>query len=319
MKTTAISERGQFWLASEGQPTTQSATRGTLFVYGEGTISLTLDFEDWKWSGATETIETFMARRYDIIGYLPGSNKYVRLENAFTRQPRLLPSSFAAERIGADTCLMSNERIIADGPQAGISELRISLRRLWAWLDRPMPEVHKSPTYYAIHYPIDSRQEYLLHNSRITVETETSIKHDGKRRTMALTQNAWIYFEFESPLNADKAAKLYTDIEDLLVLLTDQECGLDWPHVKLRDSEGTGVLYCPRMRTTESEISAFDCWVPFFKIADEFGSIVDNWIQMREEPAFHLYLGTRRNTNQSFKSFQVRSRFQQAGLIWASS
>jgi ApeA N-terminal domain 1 len=174
-----------------------------------------------------------------------------------------------------------------------------------------MPETHDTPTYSAVHYPIDSEQEFPLTRGRIVIAVETSRYHDLTLRTLTLTQQGWINFKLDSPLSIDEARKLYFDIEDLLILLTDQECGLDWPRIQMSDSDGAGTLYCTRRRPPKSKFSAFNCWVLFSQIAHDFGTIVDSWIEMRKKfgPAFHLYLGTRRGVD-----LYTEHRF--VNLVW---
>ncbi len=312
MDAETISGRGRFWLADEGDSMkSELATHGTLTIDGQGTITLHPDLVDWKWGGATDTINSIVTRRFDIVGHLMDRNQYVRIESAFVRRPQIAHNGWYAEDIGASACLLSDAIVPGPGSQACITNLRIPLGPLLAWLQRDMPKTEKTATCYEVRYPISPRQEFSLKSGQLAIESDISAIHDFGQRALTLAHLGWIEFKPGSHMNIEMARKLHSDVEDLLILLTDQEFSLDWPRIQISHLDTTGTLYYTRRCPPTVSFSAFDCWVLFPQIASNFGTVVENWIEMRAKygPAFHLYLGTRRGGN-----LWVEHRF--VNLVW---
>jgi hypothetical protein len=294
-----ISERGKFWLAScDADQTAELATNGLIRIEADGTADLYLDDGEWKWGDKGEPMSTLLPRRFAIVGFLRGLNRYVRLEDAYVKKPNFVSGGFGAEILSASSCLLSDSKVVSPPPLACISSLRLPLGSLWGWLDLPMPEGQNTPEGYTLRYPPNFAREFSLAQGAVTISTAVSVAGDFNRRALSAAQRGWMDYVLAKPISLNEAATLFRDLEDLLVLLTDQECTLDWPSVEVAGSGQVGSLYCTRMRPSGSEFSFFNCWVPLSKI-DNFGTIIENWISLRKEygSALHLYLGTRRSAN----------------------
>lgn len=289
---------------------TDSAMQGSLTTNEDGGSAINLDMAEWTWRRADKPFPVFMTDKFDVAGFLPAQNLYVWLQDA---QLRSLPglSAGGGTKLGSYVTLLSTSPVSGQGISSCIKRLMIPLGGLWPWLDRPMPKASLTDTHIEIQYPLDVNDEFKLRNGSVTVRTGTSIPHDLAKRTITVQQQGWLDFEFEPPLSLVEAKDIYLHIEDFFVLLTDEECGLDWPEIQLSESEGTGNICVFRRRPQKSEISAFMLWIRYPSIREHFGELIDSWLDMRTKygAAFHLYLGVRRG-----KSVYVEHRF--ANLVW---
>ncbi|MDD2704760.1 MAG: hypothetical protein PHU07_05430 [Acidocella sp.] len=305
------SERGQFWLAGDiEQVGAASAMQGSLTTNEDGGVTINLDMAEWTWRRADKPFPSFMTDKFDVAGFLPAQNLYVWLQDA---QLRSLPglSTGGGTKLGSYVTLFSTSPVSGQGISSCIKRLMIPLGGLWPWLDRPMPKTSLTDTRIETHYPLDINDEFELRNGSVTVRTGTSIPQDFGTRTISVKQQGWLDFEFETPISLAEAKDIYLHIEDFFVLLTDEEYGLDWPEIQLSESEGTGHICVFRRRPQKSEISTFMLWIQYPSISENFGELVDDWLDMRTKygAAFHLYLGVRRG-----KSVYVEHRF--ANLMW---
>ena len=296
-----FSSRGYFWLAGDvEQMTMDSATRATLTISGRGKIELKLDKDEWKWSESSETLAVLHSKRFQIVGRLADSNQYVRLEHAFVSTERLAgPRGITVTSISAFICLISGYATQDLRPFERVNVIRIPLGPLRAWLDHPMPTADKTETGFEVKYQAEPRFEFALPQGQLAIETVSTANASFVERWLTVTQQAWIELQLNEPLNLEKATQLYFDMEDLLILLTNYECTLGWPIIRLPEIDVNCTVYCTRRRPVESTFSAIECWLLFSHIQENFGAIVQQWLDLREEfgPAFHLYLGTRRGVD----------------------
>lgn len=296
-----LSARGLFWLT--GSPdvmTAELATRGTLTIDTRGKIDLKLDKDEWKWGEPSETLAAVHSRRFAITGCLVDTAQYVRLERAFvSRAHPFSATGCSVTAIGAFICLVSDRTSRDLRGQALANIVRIPLGPLRAWLDRPMPVTVPAVEGFEVRYPAEPDTTYALQFGQLKVVSGCRAQSDFTQRWLTVTPEAWLEFLFNEPLSLTKAGDLFSDIEDLLVLLTDFEVSLDWPVIRFPGIDVNATLYCTRRRSRETHFSAIECWLLFSQLQDDFGIIVERWLALRDEfgPAFHLYLGTRRGVD----------------------
>jgi hypothetical protein len=291
-----ISESGSFWLAEDAEITLdEKATRANLTIDARGAIELKLEKDEWKWGNPDNLVAPTRLRKFVVVGRLGSSGKYVRLERAFAKSF----NRFGASVIGAFICVVSDDEGLAVTIQPLAEVIRLPLGSLRAWLDLPFPETAPVEGGFDVHYPAEPDFEYLLALGRLVITSSTTANADFAARTLTVAQQASMEFSLVQGMSIEKVTELYSDIEDLLVLLTDQEVALDWPIIKLSESSASATLYCTRRSQKAAIFSRIDCWLLFSQIVGNFGNIVDKWLELRDElgPAFHLYLGTRRGVD----------------------
>lgn len=316
MSTEALSERGRFWLAGRESAhqlsmDLGSATPATLMIDPQGTIRLVLDPDHSQVGAWSASHSTLTMRRFDIVGHLTDRNEYVRLEGGTAGRVILGPHGFFPKTIDASSCLLSRASVPEPGSPKCIARLRTPLGPALPWLDQPMLQTQETTEYYEVRYPRTQKREFRLKSGKMAIEGDISRCYGLDQTMLTVTPRGWIEFEPTDDIDIDTAIRFHSNTEDLLILLTDQEFFLDWPVVETSGDGTTGTLYYPRRRPPAMDISIHECWVRFPQISDIFGTVVDNWLEMRERygPAFHLYLSTRRGIR-----LWVEHRF--VSLVW---
>jgi hypothetical protein len=308
-----LSERGQFWLAGDiEQMTAETATRATLTIGARGAIDLKLDKDEWKWADPTDALANILSKKFAIVGLLAESGRYVRLERAFAQSAHPFgPRGPVVTVIGAFVCMVSDRTSVDLRAQSLVGSIRLPLGPLRAWLNLPMPKLVTGEGSCDVHYAEEPTFEFPTALGQLVITSASTADSDFTERTLTIKQQAWMEFSLNAEISLEKAAELFSDIEDLLLLLTDHEVSLDWPSIGFSGLEATGTLYCTRVPRAAAKFSAIECWLLFPHISEKFGAIIDRWIELRDEfsPAFHLYLGTRRGVD-----LYVEHRF--VNLIW---
>ena len=284
--------------------------QGLLTINEDGGGTIDLDMAEWSWKRGDNLFPATMADKFNVAGFLPARNLYVWLHDAQLRTPPGL-STGGGTRLGSYCTLFYTAPVMGQEITPLIKKMTIPLGVLWPWLQYPMPRISRTDTKIEILYQPDMKDEFALKNGSLAVRIGTSISQDMAKRTIAPQQQAWLDFEFDRPLSLSESKDFFQHIEDFLVLLTDQECGLDWPAIELSENEGRGNICVFRRRPQKSEISAHNLWIGYPVIRKNFGEIIDNWIDMRPKhgAAFHLYLGVRRGN-----SIYVEHKF--ANFMW---
>lgn len=283
---------------------------GLLTINEDGGGTIDLDMAEWSWKREGKPFPAFMADKFNVAGFLPAQRLYVWLQDAQLRTPPRL-STGGATKLGSYLTLFYTAPVSGSGRAPSIKKMTIPLGVLWPWLQYPMPRISTTDTKIEILYKLDMKDEFKLKNGSLAVRIGTSISHDMAKRMIVPQQQAWLDFEFDRPFSLPESNDFFHHIEDFLVLLTDQECGLDWPEIELSGTEGRGNICVFRRRPQKSEISAHNLWVGYPLIRKRFREIIDNWIDMRPKygAAFHLYLGVRRGN-----SVYVEHKF--ANFMW---
>lgn len=283
---------------------------GLLTINEDGGGTIDLDMAEWIWKREGKPFPAFMADKFNAVGFLPARKLYVWLQDAQLRTPPGL-SAGGGTRLGSYLTLFYTSPVSGPEVAPAIKKMTIPLGVLWPWLQYPMPKISRTDSTIEILYQPDMKDEFKLSNGSLAVRIGTSISQDIAKRTITPQQQAWLDFEFNRPLSLVESKDFFLHIEDFFVLLTDQECGLDWPEIELSENEGRGNIRVFRRRPQKSEISAHNLWVGYPLIRKKFGEIIDNWIDMRPKygAAFHLYLGVRRGN-----SVYVEHKF--ANFMW---
>lgn len=254
-------------------------------------------------------LDDLKPRRFEVVGYLPDLNRYMRSEDAFVRTAHYNSNGCSAEIISLASAFSSTP-IPGPTPQACVSGLQISLEPIRPWLDRPMPVAHRDISSLIIEYPSDNEEEFTLERGQFSIHANTSVMHDYAQRNSIAEQSSWIQFVPRNPMTIKECAEFASYMDDLFVLLTNHECNLEQPTIWI-GKDKNGKLHRARSARSAQKSSFFDIWISFPKIKSHFGSIVDRWLRMRKTLAagFYLYLGTRRGVE-----LYTEHRF--INLIW---
>jgi hypothetical protein len=294
------SERGQFWLADGAEQTSSGPAmqQGLLTINEDGGSTIDLDMAEWSWKREAKPFPASMADKFNVVGFLPAQSLYVWLQDAQLRSPPGL-STGGGTRLSSYLTLFYTAPVSGPGMGPSIKKMTIPLGVLWPWLQYPMPRISQTDTKIEILYQLDMKDEFKLSNGSLAVRIRTSISQDIVKRTISPKQQAWLDFEFDRPLSLTESKDFFLHTEDFFVLLTDQECSLEWPEIQLSESEGTGNICVFRRRPQNSEISAHGLWIDYPKIRQKFGEIIESWMDMcpKYGAAFHLYLGIRRGNS----------------------
>ncbi|WP_413463254.1 HEPN domain-containing protein [Alteriqipengyuania lutimaris] len=98
-------------------------------------------------------------------------------------------------------------------------------------------------------------------------------------------------------ITVDQAIDVAQRTEDLLILLADCNRSFDFPRLRVKPGEPGVRLYFARSSRPKEEREKWDkVWVPFGACDDQFGGILETWLEKHEiyGSGFHLYLGNRR-------------------------
>lgn len=306
-------ERGQFWLV--GDTTTMSpetATRGILIVDKDGKISLLIDEGDWRWSSPGDNFADVLNRKLDIAGYLLSTNQFVRVPNAFARKASpLAPNGGKVTELGAFVCVVGEKNGRDIRSQGLVKGLEIPLGQLRAWLDLPMPETRNKENGFEVQYPKEDDFSFSLKIGNLTVIPRSNSSYNFATKTFSVKQEAHLFFKLNTSLPYEAARDLYSDLEDLFLILTNFEVVLAWPKIYFDDGSAGATFYCSRHSRPSVDFSAIESWLLFPAIQNNFASIVDRWFEMRETlgPAVHLYLGAHRGIE-----LYIEHRF--VNLVW---
>lgn len=297
------SEPGRFWMVSDEMSFDSLASmEGILTIRDDGQSELELLPQTWTW--AISLNDVMAGKHVEICGKLYRINQNVRLTRVWLQNfSPLKLRSFVSLITPADLTLLKQGELI--------ETLTIPLENAWPWLGRSMPVGEHIDHNYEIKYPLPDDTSFKISNATIRISSSYNVSFNTAERVANVKPHAEIRFDFDAPGTLESAQGVYLDFEDLLVILTNQECGLDWPKACVSGSDASGVLYFSMRRKIGGTISHLYCWLPYPEIEHAFGNILDEWLKKRTEygAAFHLYLGTRRGD-------QLYAEHRFINLIW---
>jgi len=309
-----LDERGLFWRPEERIPKNayapDSCVAGTLKIDRDGNIGLELDNLLPRPNGVPPS-KNALADRFPIIGILKSSKSYIRLEEVWPRKLQLNPRSPSYQVFGSYVCIISSAPILASSSKAYCSEIRLSLEGYEQWLELGEAKVKTTRRGVTAQYGRPMSHIFKLADGLLTIDTVLTVTANDPFASAAMSQQPFLTYKPRKPQTLDGVRELFSQLEDLLILLTDSERGLPNPNVKIKRQRGWATIYFTRRPRPEGEITAFNSWVILSQLGTDFGDVVDRWFAKHEEygPAFHLYLGCRRGTQ-----LYLEHRF--VNLIW---
>jgi len=319
---TILSEHGVFWWHNQTIPekwyAPEASVGGHLEISDDGRISLELDdnmpskgpaIRRWVAGGEAQPEDTF------IQGILKGSNKHVLLMDLFSGGGQMSTNGPSFERYTANSCLHGHARIPTSDKAPEFPELRIPLTGFEEWLDLGAIEYTRTETEISARYSDPADISYALDDGVLTLlyDIRRPWGGDSPRRLdkLELKESAFLAYKPLAPLNLDAVYRHLMEVQDLLILLSESEHQLDWPHLRVDPEEPFYTLYFHRRDIVGKPPRALDCWMRFPELKETFGQIFLTWRKKRDAfgPAAYLYTGARRAT-----VMYVEHRF--VNLIW---
>jgi hypothetical protein len=310
-----ISERGFFWRPEDTVlnelRAPQNAIPGSLKLDTDGTTVLTLDGVLPRLASESVTSFSDIRTEYAICGLLISSGKYIRLGDATSLGHHISSRWPPRQTFRPTTCLLSDAPNGSTDRETFYTGVKWSLAGFGPWLDIKGPQIKETLTGFIARSPRQQDRCYRLRDGNMKVHTELTRSRDHSSASIVLGQNGMVTYTPLSAMTQDDVQMATRQIEDLLVLLTDFDCGIGWPQVQVQGRRDWDQLFYGEQIRQKSVISISKCWIKFPEIADQFGQIADNWITKHKEvgPGFYLYLGNRRDMR-----LYLENRF--TNLIW---
>lgn len=316
LKDDLLDSRGYFWWGDEPQPKRGfwpgTAVAGALKIAASGLIRLSLDAPLSSMSKG-EFIMSILNREpitRPICGVLHGSNKYVRLTDIERDGANANFEGPSNEAMLAGCCLIGIKPFSATKePQFGSIEM--SLEGYEEWLHLRSINVVKTRRSVTARYIGPADRAWALSAGKLKLTYDLSQPAPGRRSKLFLKEIPRLRFSRNQKFTVDEAMRLSVRLEDLIILLTDSERGLDFPTLRDRRNGSPISIFYRRAQRLEKEFDLFRCWAPFPRIADHFGTIVEGWLTKHQffGPGFHLYVGNRRR-------IQLYPEHRFASLVW---
>jgi hypothetical protein len=314
-----LDERGLFWWHDELIPDRQfapdSSIGGLLKIGKHGQITLELDLyfpsEHGPMSGIVNRGKPI---ERCIQGILKVTGKRVLLSDVSSNGSRFSSNGISYESYRAMECVVSDEPFPAAKEPPKYDNLEIRLDGFEEWLrSGPIDIATLGPTI-SINYKSPDDISYSCDGSELLVRSEPELHSSGMlgRYAASVRESTSFVLRFHQPMTLNDLRTQFGLMEDLLVVLTDSDYGLDWPWLSIKSGTRQRFYFARQTSTTSIEKPAYyNCPTNFRQIRDRFGSIWSEWKKKRERygPGIYLYLGTRRGTK-----LYIEHRF--ANLVW---
>ncbi len=309
----AIEQRGFFWWAgdpSRPSHSPQTAVPGLLTVTAEGRISLDVDgalasddeHADWAKPRA-------FSPQLSIAGMLDTAGDYVRLEGVERVDFQVANDTPLRQSFAAETCIKRNHAFPADYDRENYAELRIDLRGLEEWLQ--LDSLRAERDYGAadgerdlVSY-INHRFESSIDDGTMSIESFTSggsffgLFGDYARRKINFEQSFTLVYRPALPSSLAHLQYVFAKIEQLLSRFLGFYFRLNRPHFvrKEEPDDQWDTIFTYGDAPSTEELNRFFFLVPFAEIRDQFGPLLQTWLNKSEAfgAGFYLYTASLRN------------------------
>ena len=316
LKADYLNNRGYFWWSDEILPqgcfAPATAVSGVLQINSAGLIRLSLDATLPRKSGATSysALSEENLSELRINGILIGDSRSIQLLGLTSAGFTMRIPGISVESIVAHRCLVSTKSDFSQS-EIKLKSLNFSLVGYEEWLDLRTIKVSARPRSLTATYLRPRKHEWNVSFGRIVLDFDLPHPMSGYRSELSLEEKANLTLFFRKEIEIEQGIELTRRVEDLLILLTDSDLGLEFPTSKSRKQKAPIDIYYPRLERSSDQVSWSRCCVLFPHIADVFGEIFEKWLDKHKiyGPGFHLYLGQRRRTH-------MYSEHRFASLVW---
>ena len=295
----ALDSRGYFWPSTEVVPDGRigppSALSGRLRIRADGVSELDLD-------GIMPTAD--LNRRIIVPGPVDGSVAGVLTEGG--RKVLLEDVSGNGARVGGGPSheqLVANRCLVADTRSVEVSRtkfrsLELPLDGYEDWLGRGRITASDRKRSVTASYSKPSVARWKLEKMNVELARYLAGNAGDQLSSIAWCEHAVLRIKPKpARITVDQAIDVAQRTEDLLILLADCNRSFDFPRLRVKPGEPGVRLYFARSSRSKEERAKWDkVWVPFGACDDQFGGILETWLEKHEiyGPGFHLYLGNRR-------------------------
>jgi ApeA N-terminal domain 1 len=315
MITPLIKARGYFWWDNvaipEGSFAPPNAITGALEISPAGNIELSLDAVMLRDSSANRHEEMFNRGppQQSICGILAGSNQYVRIADLYPHGGTMASAGPSSHGFVAGNCLISTEPFLHGDPKFRC--LSLSVEGYEDWLGLRSIEITSDSQSVTAIYIRPKQHSWKMDLGCLSLNFDLSRPMNGRYAKASLSEQSYFELVSRKTMSIHRAVELASRFEDLMILLTDSELGMDFPTLKVHRRSRPVQLYYPRFERSLMPTHAAEHWARFKDISESFGLIVEKWLSLHEfvGPGLHLYLGNRRQ-----KPMYPEHRF--ASLIW---
>jgi hypothetical protein len=299
--TYVVRDRGHFWWAEDLPPDRHhlplSAVAGELRITREGRITVELDGllahrpDDPFQTGSWAEYDALRSRR--IRGVLRDTGQGVLLFDLARASARHSSHTISVEGFSAAQCVISERQFDDQMNQPKFSWLDAGLKGFEEWLWTRALQIKHGKTLSTAKYRRPKRVTYSLKNGRLQIVQHLTGRSRG-HTDLTWSEVASIRFTPKTTVDIEAVIDWHRWLQDLMILLTDTDYGLEWPRVRWLKHDCT--LYFQRLVTNAERPRLHECPANFPKIKDTFGTLYESWLSVREKygPAVYLYLGTRR-------------------------
>jgi ApeA N-terminal domain 1 len=229
-----------------------------------------------------------------IRGLLTNSNQRVLLCDLTRRGGRFASSNISTEGFFATHCLVGDQDFPKNLKDLLYSCVKVDLKGYEEWLRLSSIRIKRSKVTLQAKYRRPKNVQYSLPNGKLSV-----IYHlwfgETRREKLDLRESVLLRFKPAGRMSFNDVTTYHSLLQDLLILMTDTNQAIDWPHVAF-GSKTCFTLYYARMIGQDGAPRDYECIINFAQMRDSFGELFGNWWTKRETygPGFNLYLGTRR-------------------------
>jgi len=290
-----ISDHGYFWwgdIQDTTIPEMSARVPGILNVDEDGAISLELL---GTLGGVDENLALFaipVAHERPIRGILKQGQDHVILFGAVSDGGRV--GGFRVDRMRARYALVSSRPVSAEK----FDELRMSLVGFEAWTRPGQLVLDEEDDELRLTFSRREADGYATSAGRVELRHDFAGKRPEPTATAAaVSMVSRLEFVPNSAETLEGMYGFYRTFQDLILVLSNSERLCDWPKLRSSGSELWSTLYFKRFGDRDVVLPWYEAWLPFPRLKDTFGLIVDGWITNREAlgPGIHLFLGTRRS------------------------
>jgi hypothetical protein len=286
-----LEERGLFWWHDEPIPNRHfapdSAVAGLLKIGNDGRITLELD----RFLPNEKGPLAALAQKFEILerciqGILKDSSRRVLLVGIIKNGSHFSSNAMSYEKYVALNCLVGERPFPITKKSLTFGLLEVALNGFEEWLRLGAIQINRRASRTRITYKRPKNAKYSVDGGKLAIRFHLDGPYPGMHRTdsVSLKEVASIQYRPSKRSTLDNLKSTYGLLEDLFILLTDSNYGLEWPFVFLSKDERYRWYF---MRVESRDIAAtpkyYECWTNFLQLRDAFGVIWDNWRRKREE------------------------------------
>lgn len=294
-----IHDHGHFWWANEGLE--EGSVAGLLTIDSSGLIQL----ETHQTLPGRSGIGGVFGQRLDdsiaLFGCLKSDGRYVLLRGLTASKGRAGIISY--EVFVARECFISQKLPRTEE----LFRLRISLDGLQQWI-RPGRIGFVGPSNgdgddsskISTNFDLNSDDAWDIESGLVEITHDFTGYEPGMwAHSINIGMSSHLVYTPTSTATSEEMLAWYRAAQDLLMILANSNLTLKWPRVLWKEGgKDVGAdFYFRRNTPSGEEVRWNETLLPYARIRNTFGEIIETWIDRRKNlgPGINLYLGTRRN------------------------